>query len=268
MASRSIQSLNLRNSGPPIFMWNSIDAESGCIATTVMRVPSSSKKNLYEISCGSLASTNSTSSSTAALTRCSWPWRTADVSTYRMGSDMSISHGSHSAFDADRLEKRIAEHSIDLRRAVQVGDAPVEVSLDRETSRDRSIANTLHHRGECPSREPLHQFGFAGVHVHHARRDTHCAEARLVEQWIKRSSDQGIAAGAMLQVHQALDGTTRNVAVGVEVGRPVVAFYHRDAAARLQHAFERLQSRHRLGKMLQDEAHEDVIEGGGRKGQI
>jgi hypothetical protein len=87
-----------------------------------------------------------------------------------------------------------------------------------------------------------------------------------VQQRVEPAADQRVAARRALQVDEALDRLVCGSAVGVEVRRAVVALDDGDGAARLQQGLERLQRALGLGQVLQDEAHEDVVEGGGREG--
>ena len=70
------------------------------------------------------------------------------------------------------------------------------------------------------------------------------------------------------ELHQALDGPLGLVAVRMKEGRAVIALDDGEGPARAQHAHQRAQRLLRSGQVLEHEAHEHVVEAGGRKRQL
>src|SRR2546430_16734636 len=89
--------------------------------------------------------------------------------------------------------------------------------------RDRGLATTLDHRGERSSRKAIDQVWSARIHIHHAGGDTDPVETRLDHQWVELSADQCVAASLALKLYQALDRRMGRGAIGIEVGRSVIA---------------------------------------------
>ena len=93
-----------------------------------------------------------------------------------------------------------------------------------------------------------------------SRRDANGVEACLAQERIEFSADHGVSAGPALQFHLTLNRLASRLAVGMKIGRAVIAFDHRNRAAGLQVAFQRPQHLDRPREVLQDEADENVVE--------
>jgi hypothetical protein len=86
----------------------------------------------------------------------------------------------------------------------------------------------------------------------------------LDHQRVDAAADLGVTAGATLQLDLARDGVAGGRAVGMEVGRAVVALDHGRAAAGADKRGQPAQGLHRLGEVLEQEADEDVVEDAAR----
>lgn len=69
------------------------------------------------------------------------------------------------------------------------------------------------------------------------------------------------ATRAPLEFDLALNGPLRGRAVGMEIGRAMIALYDRDGSSGYDHRLQNIQRRYRLREVLQDKANEDVVEG-------
>ena len=151
---------------------------------------------------------------------------------------------------------------------MQVPNARHPRGLVHQALAHRLLADSLDHGGEGPPGEAVDQRRPGGVGVDQARRDPDLANARMRQQRVQPAPDQGVAARAALEVDQALDGPARVAAVGVEVGRAVVALDDRDRPAGPEHSQQRPHRRDRVGQVLQDEADEEVVEVGRREREV
>src|SRR5213079_380458 len=77
------------------------------------------------------------------------------------------------------LEERVGEGPVPLGRAIEVADAALPRDVVDEPAGDRLVADALHHRGERPLREAVHEVRPARVHVHHAGRDLDVVQVGL-----------------------------------------------------------------------------------------
>jgi len=172
-----------------------------------------------------------------------------------------------SFFLAHSLKKSIAENAVFLGCSVQIADARIEsFRLDNAGSECR-FSYTFDHGSECLLGEAFNEMRSARIHVDHPRRDVDFFEARVHHERVELSSDEGIAARCLLQIHLALDGPPGRVAIRMEIGRAVVPFDDCHGAAGLEKSLQFNQGVHRSRKMLQNETDEDMIEGFRGKGQ-
>jgi hypothetical protein len=81
------------------------------------------------------------------------------------------------------------------------------------------------------------------------------------------STDHGVTTSLPLQIDLALDGLVGRRVVGMEEGRSVVSFDHRDRPAGPEKPPETSQRLDRPGEVLKDETDEDVVERLGRERQ-
>jgi hypothetical protein len=159
-----------------------------------------------------------------------------------------------------RLEERVAEHAVGLGRPVQVLHARIEHAGIDQAGRDGGFADALDHRGERLPGEAVDELGPARVDVHHAGRDADRVEACVPQERIELPADERVATRHPLQLDQAVDRLLGRGAVGMKVGRSVVALDHGDGAAGTEQPAKNRQRLDRPGQVFQDEADEDVVE--------
>lgn len=85
--------------------------------------------------------------------------------------------------------------------------------------------------------------------------------------WARPDLDLRIAARPALQRHLARNGGPRRRVLRMQQDRSVIALDHRQAPARPHHAAQLGQDRRGIGKVLQHEADEGMIEARPREGQ-
>jgi len=110
--------------------------------------------------------------------------------------------------------------------------------------------------GSTPTRPRNHRWkvGPAPVDVDHPRLDADVRQAGGAEQRVQPPADQRVAAGGGLELHLRVDRGARRGALGVEVGRAVIALDHGHGAARPDDAGERGERGHRVRQVLEHEA--------------